>query len=44
MPRLSYKKIEKFIAEDVIRPFYQNRFNRLQKLNLKDIVRRKNTY
>lgn len=44
MPRLSYKRIEKFISEGVIKPFYQNRFDRLQKLNLRDIVRRKNPY
>lgn len=44
MSRLSYKKIEEFISEGVIRPFYQNRFDRLEKLRLGNIIKRKNPY
>jgi len=44
MLHISYKKIEKFTTGNIIKPFYQNRFNKLEKLKLKDIVKRKNPY
>lgn len=44
MPYLSYKKIEKYIENNVVNPFYQNRFSKLKSLKLNDILKRKNPY
>lgn len=44
MKRLNYKKLNAFIASDVIRPFYKIRLFRLRKVRLNDIAKRKNPY
>lgn len=44
MKKLDYGKLNNFIASDVIQPFYQIRLNRLTKLRLLDIAKRKNPY
>lgn len=44
MSSLSYKKIEKYISRSVISPFYENRIEKLKRLGLKDVVKRKNPY
>ena len=44
MKKLNYKKLNAFIVSDVIRPFYQIRFEALKLIKLKDVARRKNPY
>lgn len=44
MSKLNYKKLYKFIAADVIRPFYKTRLLSLEKIKLKTIIKRKNPY
>jgi len=44
MPNLTYRKIEEYITRNVVSPFYKNRLNKLKRLQLGDIVRRKNPY
>jgi len=44
MKKLNYNKLNKFIASDIIRPFYNIRLERLESAKLSDIVRRKNPY
>lgn len=44
MKRLNYKKLNTFIASDVIKPFYEIRLNRLEDAKLSAISRRKNPY
>ncbi len=44
MKKLDYKKLNTFIASDVIQPFYKIRLDRLTGVKLNDIIRRKNPY
>ncbi|MBU4031135.1 cytosolic protein [Patescibacteria group bacterium] len=44
MEKLNYKKLNTFIATDVIRPFYNNRVFALKQIKLKTIIKRKNPY
>lgn len=44
MKQLDYKKLNAFIASDVIQPFYKIRFDRLTNAKLSDVVKRKNPY
>lgn len=44
MPNLSYRKIEKFIIRNVLLPFYKTRFEKLKKLTLDYVIKRKNPY
>lgn len=44
MKKLNYKKLNAFIASDVIRPFYEIRLNRLESAKLSSISKRKNPY
>lgn len=44
MKELDYKKLNAFIASDVIKPFYEKRLERLEKANLSTIAKRKNPY
>lgn len=44
MKKLNYKKLNTFIASDVIMPFYEIRLNRLESAKLSVIAKRKNPY
>lgn len=44
MKKLNYKKLNKFIASDIIKPFYEIRLNRLESAKLSNISKRKNPY
>lgn len=44
MKKLDYKKLNAFITSDVIHPFYEIRFRRLENARLNDILKRKNPY
>jgi len=44
MKKLNYKKIDAFIVSDVIRPFYELRFEKLKAVSLKFVAKRKNPY
>lgn len=44
MKKLNYKKLNTFIASDVIKPFYEIRLNRLESAKLSAILKRKNPY
>lgn len=44
MKKLNYKKLNAFIASDVIKPFYEMRLDRLESAKLSDISKRKNPY
>ncbi len=44
MKRIDYKKLNSFIVSDVIKPFYQIRFDRLKPVKLTAIIKRKNPY
>jgi len=44
MKKLNYKKLNTFIASDVIKPFYEIRLSRLESAKLSDISKRKNPY
>ncbi len=44
MKKLNYKKLNAFIVSDVIRPFYEIRFDALKRIKLKDVAKRKNPY
>ena len=44
MKKVNYKKINNFIASDVITPFYQKRIEKLKSIKLKDVMKRKNPY
>lgn len=44
MSKLNYTKINSYIAENVMKPFYEIRLEKLSALNLNTIVKRKNPY
>src|SRR3989344_2031552 len=44
MKKLNYKKLNRFIASEVIKPFYDIRLNRLELAKLSNISKRKNPY
>ncbi len=44
MKKLNYKKLNTFIVSDVIRPFYEIRFEALKVIKLKNVAKRKNPY
>ena len=44
MKKVDYEKLEKFIASDVIDPFYQKRIDKLKSIKMKDVMKRKNPY
>lgn len=44
MSRIDYEKLNTFIASDVIQPFYQKRLEKLEKMKLKTVIKRKNPY
>ncbi len=44
MKKLNYKKLNMFIASDIIKPFYEIRFKALKEIKLKDVAKRKNPY
>ena len=44
MQKLNYRKLNTFIASDVIEPFYEMRLERLESATLSDISKRKNPY
>ncbi len=44
MRKLNYRKLNAFIVSDVIRPFYEIRFEALKEIKLKNVARRKNPY
>lgn len=41
---VNYAEVEKFIASDVIIPFYKKRIEKLKKIKMRDIMKRKNPY
>lgn len=44
MQKIDYEKLNKFIASDVIQPFYEIRLKRLKSADLPNIAKRKNPY
>ncbi len=44
MKKLNYRKLNTFIASDVIKPFYEMRLERLESAKLSDISKQKNPY
>lgn len=44
MKKINYKKLNNFIATDVVKPFYDKRIEKLTNIKLKNIVKRKNPY
>ena len=44
MKKLDYKRLNTFIASDVISPFYEIRLDRLAKVKLNKVFQRKNSY
>lgn len=44
MPVLDYNKVEVFIQDHVIEPFYEEKFKKLQNLQLKKFLSKKNPY
>lgn len=44
MKTVNYEKIEKFIASDVVEPFYEKRIEKLRNIKMKDVMKRKNPY
>lgn len=44
MNKLNYKKLNQFIATDIIHPFYDNRLLSLKQIKLKAVIKRKNPY
>ncbi len=44
MNRLNYELINKYIENELIEPFYLKRIDKLAKLSLLDILKRKNPY
>lgn len=44
MKKVDYKKLDSFIASDVVTPFYEKRIEKLKSIKLKDVMSRKNPY
>ncbi len=44
MKKINYEKLNKFIATDIVKPFYDKRIEKLTKSRIKNIVNRKNPY
>jgi hypothetical protein len=44
MKKIDYKKLDTFIASDVVSPFYEKRIEKLKSIKLKDVMKRKNPY
>ena len=44
MKKINYGKLNKFIASDVVKPFYDKRIEKLTKSKIRDIANRKNPY
>jgi site-specific DNA-methyltransferase (cytosine-N4-specific) len=44
MKKINYQAIESFIASDVVAPFYNKRIEKLEKIKMKDVMKRKNPY
>ena len=44
MSKNNYQDYYGYLSEHVITPFYQTRFNKLNSLKLKDVLKRKNPY
>lgn len=44
MKKINYGRLNKFIASDVVKPFYDKRIEKLTKSKIRDIVNRKNPY
>ncbi|MCA9352487.1 TdeIII family type II restriction endonuclease [Patescibacteria group bacterium] len=44
MKKPNYKLIEKYIATNVVVPFYNKRIEKLKKVKMRDIIKRKNPY
>lgn len=44
MKKIDYKKLDSFIASDVVTPFYEKRIEKLKSIKLKDVMSRKNPY
>ncbi len=44
MKKISYKKINNFIAKNIVLPFYEKRLKKLQSISFKMVVKRKNPY
>jgi len=44
MKKIDYKKLNIFIASDVVTPFYKKRIEKLKSIKLKDVIKRKNPY
>lgn len=44
MTKINYTKVNNFISTDVIKPFYEKRLEKLKKLSLSTILKRKNPY
>lgn len=44
MKKVDYKKLNNFIATDVVNPFYEKRIEKLKSIKLKDVMKRKNPY
>ncbi|MES2087514.1 MAG: PmeII family type II restriction endonuclease [Patescibacteria group bacterium] len=44
MKKINYEELDKFVASDVIQPFYDKRIEKLKSIKLKDVMRRKNPY
>lgn len=42
--KLDYKTLSKFITENLVEPFYQDRFDKLDEVNLISVLKRKNPY
>lgn len=42
--RLDYKILSTFITDNLVTPFYQDRFQKLQEIKLKSVLKRKNPY
>ncbi len=44
MGNLTYQELFEYIGDEIIKPFYQLRLDRLQELKLNDVLKRKNPY
>lgn len=44
LKKINYPDLENYISENMIKPFYEERYKKLANLNLKTILKRKNPY